>query len=258
MFYAGPRVSRPNITLSPVATPRPYQLYIEQSYKFISDAVRGATRILEVGCGRGDVARLLGREGFAVTALDVKLLDPRPSPGVKFVEADFLRYEDQPFDAVIFTASLHHIHPLQDAIERAHRLLNPGGTLVADEFDLDAPRPLTTRWYYETQELLAAAGLFPAERIDKATGEDMRMRWLEAHVHQPALATGRQILTAIASRFAIRDTTRCAYLYRYMCKGLPDDEHGGRIAMHIMSTEQKRLATGSLDAVGLRVVAMPQ
>ena len=238
--------------------PRPYQLYVEQSFKFIADHVRGCVRVLEVGCGRGDVARLLGREGLSVTALDLHLLDSRPSPGVKFVEGDFLGFEHASFDAVIFTSSLHHLHPVQAAIDRAHRLLDPGGILIADEFDLDAPRPLTARWYYDMQELLAVAELYPIERLDPMTNDDPRMRWLDAHVHDPPLATGRQMLTAIASRFAIRDTTRCAYLYRYLCNGLPDDERGGKIASHVFVTEQRRIASAGLDAVGLRVVAMSQ
>jgi SAM-dependent methyltransferase len=235
---------------------RPYQLYVEQAYKYISDTVRGSARVLEVGCGRGDVARLLGREGLAVTALDLYLPDPRPSPGVKFVETDFFLFEEGRFDAVVFTASLHHIEPLQAAIDHAHRLLAPGGMLVADEFDLDAPRQLTARWFYDLQELLAVGELFPADRVDPATGDDARMRWLDAHVHDPPLATGRQMLTAIASRFAIRDTTRCAFLYRYLCDGLPDDERGGRIAAHVLATEQRRIAANQLDAVGLRIAAM--
>lgn len=236
--------------------PRPYQLKVEQTYKFIADAVRGCSRVLEVGCGRGDVARLLGRDGVSVTAIDLRLDDPRASTGVKLVEADFYDYQDQPFDAVVFTSSLHHMQ-LDAAVDRAARMLAPGGILVADEFDLDAPRPNTARWYYETQELLAAADLFAIERIDPPSNPDPRMRWLDGHVHAPPIATGRQMLAAIASRFAIRDTTRVPYLYRSICDGLPDDDRGGRIAAHVMSVERKRVVAGSLDPVGLRVVAMP-
>ena len=235
--------------------PRPYQLKVEQAFKFVADAVRGATRVLEVGCGRGDVARLLGRDGVAVTAIDLDLLDPRPSTGVRLVRGDFFEFEDQPYDAILFTSSLHHL-PVEAALDRAAKLLAPGGSVVVDELDFDAPRPNTARWYYETQELLAAAELFPFERIDPATDADPRTRWLDAHVHEPALATGRQMLAAIAARFAIRDTTRAPYLYRYIGEGLPDDDRGGRIAAHLMSLERKRIASGTLDAVGLRVVAM--
>lgn len=236
--------------------PTPEGLRVLHSYQWIGNVVRGLDRVLEVGCGRGEVARLLGREGIGVTAIDRELPDPRPSPGVRFVERDFFELTDGGFDAIIFGASLHHLHPLQAAIDHAARLLVHGGTLVADEFDLDAPRALTARWYYEAQELLAATGLYAADRIDGAVDAEPRERWLDAHVHEPPLSTGRQMLTTIASRFAIRETTRCAYLFRHVCRGLPDDALGGQIAAHVLATEQRKIAAGSLDPVGLRIVAI--
>jgi hypothetical protein len=131
--------------------------------------------------------------------------------------------------------------------------------LVVDDFDLDAPRATTARWYYETQELLVAAGLYAADRIDAESTQspgDPRMRWLDAHVHDPPLATGRQMIAAIAAKFAIRDTSRGAHLYRYICGGLPDDAHGAAVAQHVFAVEERRVAAGTLDAVGLRVVAI--
>jgi SAM-dependent methyltransferase len=251
--------SRANIAAMPRQTRlSPAELRVERQYQFVADVVRGAARVLEVGCGRGDLARRLGADGIAVTAIDRELPEVRPGPGVRFVHADICRYDDAPFDAVVFTASLHHIDPLADAIDRAAKLLVPGGTLIVDDFDLDAPRPTTARWYYETQELLVAAGLYAHDRIDHAPDDnpDPRMRWLDAHVHDPPLATGRKMIAAIAARFAIRDTTRGPYLYRYICGGLPDDDHGASVAQHVYAVEDRRVAAGTLDAVGLRIVAI--
>src|SRR5258708_7945395 len=111
---------------------KPYQLAISQTVSFLADVVRGRSHILEVGCGRGEVARRLGATGLAVTALDRELPDRSPASNVAFVEGDFLDYDAGPFDAVVFTASLHHISPLPAAIDRAHHLLAPVGLLVAD------------------------------------------------------------------------------------------------------------------------------
>lgn len=233
----------------------PFELRVERQYQFVADVVRGCTRVLEVGCGRGDLARRLGADGMSVVALDRELGEVRQGPGVRFVQADVRAYDDAPFDAVIFAASLHHVDPLASAIDAAARLLAPGGTLVVDDFDLDAPRATTSRWYYETQELLVATGLYSPDRID-ADNPDPRMRWLEAHVHDPPLATGRQIIAAIAARFAIRDTQRGAYLYRHICAGLPDDDYGSAVSQHVLAVEERRIAAGTLDAVGLRVVAI--
>lgn len=232
----------------------PYQLAIGQTVSFLTDVLRGRQRILEVGCGRGDVARRLGSIGFPITAIDVRLSDPTPAANVTLIERDFLRFDAELFDAVVFTASLHHISPLDAAIDRAYRLLTPGGLLVADDFDLDAPTAATLRWYYDVQELLAAAELFPRERVDPPSN-DVFQRWRAAHSDEPPLHTGVQMRRAIAERFDLRDVHGAAYLYRYITKYLPHDARGVAIAQYIYHTERRGITDGTLTAVGLGIVA---
>lgn len=232
----------------------PYQLAIGQTVGFLTEVLRGRQRILEVGCGRGEVARRLGAAGFRVTAIDLELMDPPPGTNVTFIEGDFLRFAAEPFDAIIFTASLHHISPIEAAVDRAYRLLGPAGLLVADDFDLDAPSAATLRWYYDVQELLAAADLFPRERVDPP-GSDVAQRWRAAHAHEPPLHTGVQMRRAVAARFDLRDVHGAAYLYRYVTRYLPHDARGVALAQHIYSTERRGIADGTMSAVGLGIVA---
>jgi SAM-dependent methyltransferase len=232
----------------------PQQLAIGQTVSFLADVLRGRHHILEVGCGRGEVARRLGSAGFAVTALDRELPDRTPATNVAYVARDFLQFDGGLFDAVVFTASLHHIAPLPAAIDRAHRVLAPGGLLVADEFDLDAPNAATLRWYYDIQDLLAAAELLPRERVDPPTS-DVVERWRLAHHHHPPLHTGVAMRRAIAERFDLRDVHGAAYLYRYLTRHLPHDARGVAIAQHIYSTERRGITDGTLSAVGLGIVA---
>jgi len=232
----------------------PYQLAIGQTVSFLADVLRGRTHVLEVGCGRGDVARRLGGTGLRVTAIDVKLSDPTPAPNVEFVERDFLHFDGGPFDAIVFTSSLHHISPISGAVDRSYRLLARGGLLVADDFDLDAPNAATLRWYYDVQELLAAADAFPRERVD-APGSDVLQRWRAAHSNEPPLHTGVQMRRAIAERFDLRDVHGAAYLYRYITKYLPQDARGVAIAQYVYATERRGIADGTLAAVGLGIVA---
>ena len=250
----------------------PYQLAIGQTLSFLTDVLRERHRVLEVGCGRGDLARRLGTSGFHVTALDVQLADPSPSPGVAFVERDFLHFDTPPFDAIVFTSSLHHISPLAAAIDRAYRLLVPGGLLVADDFDLEAPNVETLRWYYDIQDLLAAAELFSHEHVDPHPGShpgaphgappagaldgDVVQRWRAAHTHDPPLHTGVQMRRAIAERFDLRDVHGAAYLYRYITKHLPHDARGVAVAQHMYMSERRGIAEGTLTAVGLGIVAV--
>ena len=233
----------------------PYQLAIGQTVGFLGEVLRGRQRVLEVGCGRGEVARRLGAAGFRVTAIDLRLPERSPSANVTFVEHDFLAFEAAPFDAVVFTSSLHHISPLPAAIDRAYHLLGAGGLLVADDFDLDAPNLPTLRWYYDVQELLAAAEIFPREHVDPP-GANVLQRWRTAHAEQPPLHTGVQMRRAIAERFDLRDVHGAAYLYRYVTRHLPHDARGVALAQHVYSTERRGIADGSLAAVGLGIVAV--
>lgn len=233
----------------------PSQLAIGQTVSFLTDVLRGRLRVLEVGCGRGDVARRLGAAGLRMTAIDLKLPDPSPAPGVTFIERDFLHYDDAPFDAIVFTASLHHISPLAAAIDRAYRLLTPGGLFVADDFDLDAPNVETLRWYYDIQDMLSAADLFPRERVDPPNG-DVVQRWRAAHSDEPPLHTGVQMRRAIAERFDLRDVHGAAYLYRYITRHLPHDARGVAVAQHMYMSERRAIADGTLTAVGLGIVAV--
>jgi SAM-dependent methyltransferase len=232
----------------------PEDVRVEASCGFLASALRGRVRVLEVGCGRGTVARRLGAMGFTVTALDRELRDPTPAPGVTFVERDLLDYTAEPFDAIAFTASLHHIAPLDRAVTKAAELLATGGMLAVDDFAIEVPDATTLRWYYDTQELLVAAGLYPRDRLD-AANHDLVARWHHAHAEH-MIHTGQQMRSAIAERFAIRDVLCVEYLHHYIGGGLSADDSGGAIAAHIFASEQRGIVDGVLMPVGLRVVAI--
>jgi SAM-dependent methyltransferase len=101
-------------------------------------------RLLEVGCGRGELAALLSQY------LHVRAIDSSQEAvlaalqlGVDAHVADFLNYDFEPFDIVFFSRSLHHIHPLEKAIERADALMKVNGLFVIEDFAAElADRPL--------------------------------------------------------------------------------------------------------------------
>jgi len=235
----------------------PADLVVREAHAFLAGALEGRRRILEVGCGTGALARALAASNFEVTAIDrtisplLRVAGARSTePHVDFVERDFFAFEARPFDAVVFTASLHHIAPLGDAAAKARSLVAQGGLVIADEFDIASPDRETVRWYYETQELLAASGVLAADRVD-APNTDLLERWRAAH--EDGLHTGQQMRQALAALGSF-SAAPAPYLYRTICGGLADTDAGSRVAANVLATEQSRIREGSIVAVGVRIV----
>ena len=115
----------------------------------LAQVPRDATRMLDVGCGAGTLARRLAARARHVDALD-------RSPAMLAAAADgappnlplhlaALRTADLPdghYDAVLSSAVLHHL-PLADALPRMARWVRPGGVLAAVALPrVDLPREL--------------------------------------------------------------------------------------------------------------------
>ncbi|WP_335937888.1 class I SAM-dependent methyltransferase [Streptomyces sp. PTD5-9] len=94
-------------------------------------------RALDVGCGSGDLARLLATRAGRVHAIDA---DPgivdrareltRPDAPVTFAVAEApAGMPAGPYDVITCVATLHHL-PLADALAGFRERLAPGGTLV--------------------------------------------------------------------------------------------------------------------------------
>src|SRR5947209_1193233 len=96
-------------------------------------------RVLEVGCGEGDLARALDAAGYDVLAIDPVAPDGPFFRRVRLEELD----DPGPFAAVVAGLSLHHVHDLAGALDRIVSLLEPGGLLVLDEFGWDLLDPPT-------------------------------------------------------------------------------------------------------------------
>ena len=111
-------------------------------------------RVLEVGCGNGDLALALAERGFDVTAID-----PKAPDGPIFRQVRLEDFSDERgFDAVVASLSLHHIHDLGHALDLIASLLPPGGPLVLEEWAIERLAGPTARWWYEQRRALASVG----------------------------------------------------------------------------------------------------
>jgi SAM-dependent methyltransferase len=187
-------------------------------------------RVLEVGCGQGELTTALVVEGYVPLGID-----PRAPQGDLFrrVLVEDLEPEEEPFDAVVAVHSLHHIRDLGEALDRVVALLRPGGVLVVDEFGWDLADEPTLDWLYGQRRALAAAGHGEAPTSLEAAREEWEAEHLGLH--------GVEALrSAIDARFEERVFAWTPFLYRTL----------GGVATEVL--EQALIDSGAIRALGFR------
>jgi SAM-dependent methyltransferase len=96
----------------------------------------GAPKILDVGCGTGELGRHRGESGFEIHGVDG---DPGAVQKARRfehalcldLESGALPYEDESFDAVLARDILEHLHDPNRLAHEIYRVIRPGGLLVA-------------------------------------------------------------------------------------------------------------------------------
>ena len=102
-------------------------------------------RVLEVGCGKGDLAHALDRASHSVTAID-----PRAPEGSIFRRLGIEEFsEPGGFDHVVAILWLHHVEDIGGALDKIVSLLRAGGILVVVEFAWDRFDEATVEWALE-------------------------------------------------------------------------------------------------------------
>jgi trans-aconitate methyltransferase len=94
-------------------------------------------RVLDVGCGTGQLTAEIARCGAHVTGLDNSadmLAEARRNfPELAFVLGDAARFDfPEPFDAVFSNAALHWVKDADGAVASIAGALSPGGRFVAE------------------------------------------------------------------------------------------------------------------------------
>src|SRR5688500_8538057 len=97
-----------------------------------------APRVLDLGCGTGELTRFLhdrlgARETLGVGRSEAMLAKTaaHAGPGVRFVRADLGTFEDAaPFDVLFSNAALHWVDDHPALFARLTRLVAPGGQLA--------------------------------------------------------------------------------------------------------------------------------
>jgi RimJ/RimL family protein N-acetyltransferase len=110
--------------------------YEEQILPLVDQHLAGARRVLDVGCGEGQVARRVAALGADVVGLDPTVaqlaLAVERGGGVAYVRggADALPYRAGVFDAVVMCLVIEHIERFDVVLAEIARVLAPGGRFL--------------------------------------------------------------------------------------------------------------------------------
>jgi SAM-dependent methyltransferase len=181
-------------------------------------------RVLEIGAGSGRLARALRESGYDVLAID-------PKSDSEDVRPVALSDVDEPagsFAAAVAVVSLHHVDPLEESCRRLGELVQPGGTLVIDEFDAGAFDVGAAAWWLEQR---AAIGEPQPQTAEELVAD-----------HREHLHPLERILEALDPYFELGEPLRCAWLHRW------------NLGDSLRAVEEDAIARGQLSAVGARLL----
>jgi SAM-dependent methyltransferase len=188
-------------------------------------------RVLEVGCGRGDLARAIAASGR-----DVVAIDPDAPSGHLFRATTLEEFAaPDPFDAVVASLALHHVADLAGAIDKIASLLRPAGRLIVNEHAIDRLDEPTARWYLEKRAVIRPDAPRSLEHCLREWEDDHA----GLHGYDPMRAE-------LDRRFTERFFAWTPYLY-------------GELAGAVSEAEERALIdAGAIQAIGFRYVGERQ
>lgn len=119
--------------------------YLAYFFTYFSFPQRSA-KVLDVGCGTGELCRIFAEKGFDVWGVDylaemVEIARKQtPSRGVEYGVADAYRlpFKDSEFDVVLCLGVFQTVTNPEHAIKELTRVLKPGGTLIVRTLNAEA------------------------------------------------------------------------------------------------------------------------
>lgn len=244
---------------SGVETMHPEEFCVDQTTTFVlSSITHSQARILDVGCGAGAVAVKLQGHGHKVVAIDEspELVERANVAGVDARVAQWPAFMDKPYDVVLFARSLHHIHPLTEAIQQASRILTRSGVIIVEDFAWEEISPVTAEWFYGVSRLLNFSNVLDASEKSFSgkvihEGGDFAF-WQHNHDHD--LHTVKSMWETLKIYFQPVFEANVPHLYRYLCSVFAEDRDGYTIVSEVFEQEKRMAQIGAINLIGRRFV----
>ncbi len=171
-------------------------------YRFALEFLKGSKNVLDIACGRGDGTALIASVAEKVYGVDyneryIHRAQARYGKSVEFIHGtdDVLEHMDVIFDSVVSLHTMEHIDDDRLFLERIHRRLKKGGTLV-----LEVPRLMP----YPLGE-----PLYPCHKRE----------YTQEGLEELLRTTGFHITVALGgNRGSYVDVDRAREVFFYLCK----------------------------------------
>lgn len=237
----------------------PIDIPTRETVAFVSSHLPAGATMLEVGCGAGQVASELLRLGYRVTGLDSEqeMITQAQARGVPTVLASWPAFDSAPVEAIAFTRSLHHIHPLRPAVKKARALLQPDGLLLLEDFAFAETNEATIRWFLEiigSQTGQALINPVPGAFVTELLGSKEPVAfWHGDHDHE--LHSMEAMTQAITGYFVVGEIQSVPYLYRYLVPVLPKTSEAAAFVEEVLQEEARLGDCRGIILIGRRLVA---
>jgi SAM-dependent methyltransferase len=218
----------------------------------------GARRVLEIGCGSGELAASLLQDGLSVVAIDSDrdCVAAARQLGVDARNAAWPDFDEGQFDVVLFTRSLHHIHPLNQAVQRAADSLPASGRLIVEDFAYEVADEKTLRWFANAIGQLDAADLLMKDD-DFLNAVRSKIETLEAwrENHVSDLHTAADIFAEIKRTFGAVKREDVPYYFRYLARAIVPTADRDKILHDFAVEETALISNGTILPLGRHFVA---
>jgi SAM-dependent methyltransferase len=232
---------------------------VDFTYRFIKRSLPlQCGRILEVGCGTGELAACLVHDGFDVTAIDIdqQSVDAACCLGVDARLAEWPHFNDGDYDAVLFTRSLHHIKPLSQAVLSGAGCLRHGGRIIVEDFAHDSADERTLRWFVSVSRIVEASGLLLNRDglfDELLSSNSPAVAWRNHHPDD--LNTATEIAAALERTMRGLSTETAPYIFRYFARALGNIDRRDGLIRELCEQEKALIYDGTIAPIGRRFIA---
>lgn len=206
---------------------------------------RPGMSIIDIGCGPGYYSLELARNGYQVTAIDIaekaiktakETLESSPKEsgfGSLEYKVASLDQISGSFDAVVFTGVIHHFEDPRDVVDRALRLLAPGGVFFCYEPCHERWRQTDAAFVALIRAVLSATGNWYEPEVAGWVSQPNGWQSYVAEIHEEYVSekdknerfqspndnasSGEQILEALRSRLTeLEYKNQFSFIYRLL------------------------------------------